>query len=101
MHDFYSNKYRCFIEAWVGTALPVPHVGVTHVIAVAHQGPATGFDVFPGRSRVLSGSFIFTTSVGIAPTFRLMETNAAAMRVGCCAAASARVGLQSPCYPLP
>ena len=72
-------------------------VGVTLFIAVARQDPATGFDGFPPSLLVLSGSFIFISSVGIAfavtvPASLLTESNATATWVGSSAAASARVG---------
>lgn len=81
-------------------------VGVTLLIAMAPQDPATGFDGFPVSLLLLSGSFIFISFLGIAfaatvPTSPLMESDATVTWVSCCVAASAHVGLQNPSSPLP
>lgn len=82
------------------------HVGVPLLIAVAHQDLTPGFDGFPASLLVLSRSFVFISSVGIAFVATVLisllpEGNATAMWVGCCGAVSARVGSQPPATPCP
>lgn len=81
-------------------------MGVTLLIAVARQDLVIGFGGFIAALLILSGSFIFISSVEIAfavtvPTSLLMESNAATTWVRCCVAAPAQGGSQPPATPRP